>query len=137
MAFVNLNIWSILLSAISAMILGGLWYGPLFGKSWMKMMGFTEKNMKSMPLTPMQSMILGFIAALVISTAIGSLINWASDRTIISSIKVALFVWFGFLVPVIIDSFLWEGKQFKLFLFNASYRLTSLIIMAIIFASMN
>ncbi|MYI84759.1 MAG: DUF1761 domain-containing protein, partial [Rhodothermaceae bacterium] len=28
------------------MIIGSLWYGPLFGKMWMRMMNLTEEKIK-------------------------------------------------------------------------------------------
>lgn len=34
-----LNPWAILLAAVSAFVLGGLWYGPLFKNTWCKAAG--------------------------------------------------------------------------------------------------
>ena len=31
-------------AAASAFVVGGLWYGPIFGKAWMAEMGFTEDD---------------------------------------------------------------------------------------------
>ena len=42
MTLANLNIWAILVAALSAFLLGGLWYTPLmFGALWKKANGFT------------------------------------------------------------------------------------------------
>jgi hypothetical protein len=42
----------ILAALIIAFVIGYIWYGPLFGKTWMKLVGLTEekcrKNMKAM-----------------------------------------------------------------------------------------
>jgi hypothetical protein len=34
-AFLNIHWLSVLVAALSSFFLGGLWYGPLFGKTWM------------------------------------------------------------------------------------------------------
>jgi len=56
---VEINYLAVLVAAIASMALGFLWYGPLFGNQWKKLMGFTDKSMKAMKMTPMQAMIGG------------------------------------------------------------------------------
>ncbi len=34
-------------AAIAAMVIGSVWYGPLFGKLWMKEMGYSSKDTQS------------------------------------------------------------------------------------------
>ena len=46
--FTKVNIWAVILAGISYLILGALWYSPLlFGKQWMELNGFTEKDLKT------------------------------------------------------------------------------------------
>ena len=40
----QLNIWAILVAAISAFVVGGLWYSVLFGTAWKKANGFTDAS---------------------------------------------------------------------------------------------
>jgi hypothetical protein len=35
----GINIWAVLVAAVSSFVLGGLWYGPLFGKAWAREAG--------------------------------------------------------------------------------------------------
>ncbi len=46
------NFLILLVSALVPLIIGFIWYGPLFKNAWMKQMGFTEESMKgaNMPL---------------------------------------------------------------------------------------
>ena len=30
----TINLWAVLVAAVSSFLLGGVWYGPLFGKAW-------------------------------------------------------------------------------------------------------
>lgn len=30
----TINLWAVLVAAVSSFLLGGIWYGPLFGKAW-------------------------------------------------------------------------------------------------------
>lgn len=38
-----INYFAVVAAAISAFLLGGLWYGPLFGKAWMTASGVTPE----------------------------------------------------------------------------------------------
>jgi len=40
------NPWILLIAALVPMLVGTVWYGPLFGKVWMKVNGFTEESLK-------------------------------------------------------------------------------------------
>lgn len=42
----EINKLSIFVAALIPTLLGALWYGPLFGKAWMKSMNFTEDDLK-------------------------------------------------------------------------------------------
>ena len=47
-AFQNLNWLAIIAGAVSAFVLGGLWYSPLlFAERWMKETGITEESTKN------------------------------------------------------------------------------------------
>ena len=41
-----INYGAVVGAAVASMILGSLWYGPLFGKPWMAAMGFTKDAME-------------------------------------------------------------------------------------------
>jgi len=40
------NFWILFIAALVPMLVGFFWYGPLFGKPWMKVNGFTEESLK-------------------------------------------------------------------------------------------
>ena len=35
-----------LLATVLSFVLGGLWYGPVFGKAWMRLVGVTEATLR-------------------------------------------------------------------------------------------
>ena len=52
---VDISYLAVLVAAAAAMAIGFLWYGPLFGNQWKKLMNFTDKGMKEMKMTPVQA----------------------------------------------------------------------------------
>ena len=45
MSLSDLNVWAILLAAVSSFVLGGLWYGPLFKDSWCRLAGVDPEKL--------------------------------------------------------------------------------------------
>ena len=43
-----INLAAVLAAALAAFVLGFLWHGPLFGKLWMRLMGFTTYHLASL-----------------------------------------------------------------------------------------
>ena len=60
-----INYWAVLGAAVAMMVIGALWYGPIFGRVWMKLMGYDRQSMKDMKLKPPAAMSLMFLAALL------------------------------------------------------------------------
>jgi len=64
---------AVVAAAVSAFVLGGIWYGPLFGKKWMALVGLTEDQAKSgnPAIIFGGSLVLSFIAAFVFAMFLG------------------------------------------------------------------
>ena len=43
----HLNLTAVLVAAVAAFVLGGIWYGPLFGKTWQAHVGLSDEDLKS------------------------------------------------------------------------------------------
>ena len=54
--FSDVNLLAVLAAAVATMVLGAIWYGPLFGKSWMSAHGYTPEK-----LAGMKQLVMGAI----------------------------------------------------------------------------
>ena len=135
----SVNYFAVLVAAVSAIVLGFLWYGPLFGKPWMKLMGFTKESLeKSKKAGMTKTYVLMVLTTLVTAYVLSHVISFATAFMQTSGISAGLsagfWMWLGFTVPILMDAQMWEGKPWKLFWINASYRLVSLSLMGAILA---
>lgn len=126
------NIWAVLAAAVSYMVIGTLWYGPLFGKQWMALVGLTPESMKSMPLKAWQAMIGGFITSFLFAFVLAHVAVMFAAVDIIGALQLGFWMWLGFVVTTQAGSILWEGKSYKLLLLNGSMSLVATLVMACI-----
>lgn len=127
-AFNEINWLLILIAAISSFVIGGIWYGPLFGKAWMKEFGFTTEDLKKRKLVKVfgTSLILMLIAAINLAMFIGTDTNISYGAT---AGFLAGLGWVGTLLGVI---YLFEMRSFKAWLINTGYCIVSLTTMGAI-----
>lgn len=126
--FNEINWLLILIAAISSFVIGGIWYGSLFGKAWMKEFGFTTEDLKKRKLVKVfgTSLILMLIAAINLAMFIGTDTNISYGAT---AGFLAGLGWVGTLLGVI---YLFEMRSFKAWLINAGYCIVSLTTMGAI-----
>ncbi len=127
-SFSTINWLSVIVAALSAFLIGGIWYGPLFGRTWMRLFNFTEEDLKkrSIPLTFGLSLFLAFIAALNLEMFIGAEAG-AAYGTIAGFL--AGIGWVATYLGII---YLFEMQSIKAFLINGGYCVVSLTVMGLL-----
>jgi hypothetical protein len=137
---VPVNYWAVIVAAIASMVIGFLWYGPVFGKMWSRLMGWSEQAMADMKAKGGMgsSYLIMFIGSLVMAYVLAHSLIFAATFTQTSGVSAGLVVgfwnWLGFIAPVTLGSVLWEKKSWKLWILNNAYYLVTLLVMGIILA---
>ena len=121
----NINLLSVIVATLSSFLIGGIWYGPLFGKAWMKEFNFTEEDLKkrSIPKTFGFSILLAFIAAINLEMFIGS----EADFTF--GTMAGFLAGIGWVATFLGILYLFEMQSLKAYFINAGYCTISLTIM--------
>lgn len=139
---INLNYLAILAAVASNIVLGFLWYGPLFGRAWMKEVGMDPAR-KPEPRVFARAMVLMVIGALLTAFVLAVSIevwrpsSWNAGPDAPNAIYgffTAFFVWVGFYVPLLAGSVAWENRSWKLFGINAGYYFAALLAAGMILA---
>ena len=135
---ININWIALVVAALSTLVIGFLWYGPLFGKAWMKETGMTEeKASKGMPLRFGLSVVLAFIAVFFIYMT--SVVSGGIEPDELHSSGKFLTFRHGalhgalaelvFVMPAMVTNSLFEQKSFKYMLINVGYWIVTFAIM--------
>lgn len=130
---ITVNYLAVIVAAVVAYAVGAVWHSPVgFGKQWMRMMGLNEESKKSMPLTAPQAMSIGFVVTLLVAYVLAQFIVLTGADSLETAVQLGFWIWLGFLAPTLANGWLWEGKQLKLFAFNAAYALVNIEVMALV-----
>lgn len=113
----------VVISAIIQWLLGALWYGVVFKKSWMKFVGFTESEK---PKYRAFGMAVALVACLLLSFVLAHVVGWAGSDTFTGGAKIGIIAWLGFMAPPLFTQHISENRRANLFAINASYWLLAM-----------
>ena len=106
-------------AGLAGFAIGGLWYGPLFGKAWQREAGLSDEAIKgaNMPLIFGTTFLLNLIAAFVLSRGLA-----LHDRPdVAASAMLGAVIGLAFIGTSIGVSYLFSRKSLRLFLIDAGY----------------
>ena len=128
----NANWLAIIIAALSGFMVGGVWYGPLFGKMWQREAGITEAEMGS--VNSVKLFGLTFLFSLLSAIMLGHLFNrtGVSQTHVIMMMSIGIAI--GFIIPAIGTNYLFGRKSGKLFAIDAGYWIMFYAAMGLVFA---
>ncbi len=127
----NINFLAVIVAAFSAFFVGWIWYGPLFGKKWMELNGFTKENMSQKKWLPMP-LIMGvnYVATLLAAFSLAMFLGAEADAVfgIFAGLMIAIF----WIATSRLNDVLYERKPMGLFWINVGYNVAIYVIMGAI-----
>jgi fluoride ion exporter CrcB/FEX len=125
---VHVNWLAILVAALAGFVVGGVWYGPLFSKVWMRESGVNPEKARAANKAKLFGtvFVLNLIAAFSLAMFIGENATW----------KFGLFA--GFMTGLTFVStalgviYLFEARSLRLWLINAGYQVVIFSVMGAI-----
>jgi len=115
---VHLNYVVVLIAAVVEWLLGALWYGVLFKKSWRSLTGLAEGEK---PKGAAFGMIVSFVASILVAVILGLIVQSAQAKVFTGGAKLGVICWSGFVAPVLFAQHIWERRRVNLFAINAAY----------------
>lgn len=136
---ISVNYLAILVCGIASMVLGFLWYGPLFGKAWMASMGMNP-NLSPAEIKAMQSKAgpgyaVMFIGSLVMAYVLTHVLVAREATTIFDGLHIGFAMWIGFVGIIGMSVKFFENKPWSYYFINRGYDLVNILIFSVILVS--
>lgn len=112
----DLNYWAVLVAAASALLLGGIWYGPLFKQAWCREAGVDPDKANGHPAAVFGgAFVLSLVAATVFAVFLGA------APPLASSVTAGVAVGLGWVATSFGINYLFAGRSLKLWLIDGGY----------------
>lgn len=115
--FVDINWLAVLAAAVSAFLLGGLWYGPLFKNAWCRENGFDPDRPPG--THPAKTFATAFIAALVAASAFAIILR--PDPPLFIAVHAGFLTGLAYVGMSFGINYAFAGRSVRLWLLDAGY----------------
>jgi hypothetical protein len=130
--FMDVNFWTVLIAAITYMVIGGLWYSPfLFGKRWLSEAKARHYQIQNQA----KSLAISFLSAVLLGYILGYFIAATHSHTPFYGAYIAFWSWLGFVFTTKILDVLYTGISWTFFAIEAGYLLVAYLVMGAILGS--
>jgi hypothetical protein len=126
----KINYVAVVVCAVVYWLLGGLWYGLLFGKQWMALENITMEQGRSM--NSALPYIVTFVLNLLIAYVLAQLCSWRNANTAGRGAAIGVLLWVGIVAPITYTTHMYEMRPKELFAINEFYPLLGLCLMGVI-----
>jgi Kef-type K+ transport system membrane component KefB len=113
-----LNWWAILLATATAFALGALWYGPMFGKAWVRALGKSEDEIQPSP----SPFVISAVAALITCVALAAVMQGLGLTGALAGLALGLLLGIGFIATSMASDSAFCGWGWKLWAIQSGYR---------------
>jgi hypothetical protein len=125
---VPINWLAVLAAAVSSFLIGGIWYGPLLGKVWMRAAGIAPEQAAKARLGLVfgVSFLLQLIAAVVLALFIGS--EGTFSFAVFAAASVGLF----WVAPALGVIYVFEQRPLAHWAVNSGYHIVAFTVLGVI-----
>jgi len=127
--FSDINWLSVIVSALAAFAVGGLWYSPvLFSKVWQREVKLSDEEIKNSNMAMIfgTTFVLNIVGAIALDMIIGP------ESTLTNGLCIGLFVSIAWIATSFGINYLYTRKSLKLYLIDAFYYIVFFAVMGAI-----
>jgi hypothetical protein len=125
------NYWAVLVAGVAYWILGALWFGLIFGKTWVALENIPPDQLQTMASrwTPYP---ISFVLDVLIAFVLAQICLWRGVNTAARGVALGILVWVGFVGPTMYTNYMYEMRPNALFAINGFYPLAGLCLIGAI-----
>lgn len=130
----NINFLAVIAATLSTFLVGWLWYGPLFGKAWMKEVGVSEEEVEQGNMGKIfgLSFIFEFIMAFNLAMFFHGSPEASEAITAGTGAFYGFLTGFGWIFFAMAVNSLYEQKSWKYIFINGGYWTVAFTVMGLI-----
>lgn len=130
MQYLAVNWLAVVVAAVVNMVVGFLWYGPLFSRLFLRLVGKREDEVESTPIVYVLGFVMGFVTTYVLAVIIVS----AGVTTWWGGAVTGAVVWIAIGALTSANTIMYEDRKVGLWLLFSSYQLVVLAVAGVLFA---
>ena len=126
----EINWLAVVVAAVVHQALGALWYGPMFGKAWMKSIGKTKEELEQADGPPLPKLLaISALCSLITAFALAVVISLCGEEGIGVGMGIGALTAIGFIATSVVNNALFEDRSKTTVGIYVSYQILGLVLM--------
>ena len=131
----KINYPAVIVATIIHFMIGGLWYGLIFGNTFLKIVEWTpEQQAQIVAQTNWTQYLLAFVTSFVLCYILAHFVQYTKATSALDGMQTGFWLWLGFVATTQLASVIFEQRKLGLYLLNVGYQLTACLICGAILA---
>lgn len=131
----KINYPAVLVAAVTHFIIGGLWYGLIFGNKFIEIIGWTPAQLEQVASQSHWSQyLLAFVSSLVLVYILAHFVRYTKAKGVADGMQTAFWLWLGFVATTQLATVIFEQRKLGLYLLNVGYQLVAGLVAGAILA---
>lgn len=131
-SFILAHPLAIVVCVVAYMIIGFVWYGPLFTKPWSRLTGMDKVDKNELQKAMVPAMLTSVATGFVMTVVLGRGMQILAIQSWIDPLVICVVLWFPFTAMVMAQTYAYTMKSFQLLLIDAGYILVSMFAISMI-----
>jgi len=129
----KINYPAVIVAAIVHFIIGGLWYGLIFGNQFIQLIGWSPEKLAQMEKQSHGwQYAVAFISSFVLVYILAHFLQYTKAKSAVAGIQTAFWLWLGFVVATQISTVVFEERRLGLYLINIGYQFVACALSGVI-----
>lgn len=121
MTQISIEVLPALVAATVAFVIGGLWYGPLFGRTWSRAVGIDPDQIHPGVYA------VGFACYVLLAFGMSVMVNWIPGESALDGMVVGLVAWMGIALALGINTTLFSARSRTAMVIDGLFQLVALL----------
>jgi uncharacterized protein DUF1761 len=122
----KINYPAVIVAAVIHFIIGGLWYGLIFGNKFLEIIGWTpEQQAQIVAQTHWSTYPIAFLTSLILVGTLAYFIEYTGAKGVGGGMQTAACLWLGFVATTQLATVIFEQRKLGLYLLNVGYQLVA------------
>jgi hypothetical protein len=131
----KINYPAVFVAAVVHFIIGGLWYGLIFGNKFIEISGWTPAQLEKIAAeSHWTQYAVAFATSLVLVYIMAHFIQYTGAKGVAGGMQTAFWLWLGFVATTQLATVIFEQRKLGLYLLNIGYQLVAGLICGAILA---
>ncbi len=132
----KINYLAVFVAAVIHFMLGGLWYGLIFGNKFIELIGWSPEKLQLVASqNHTKEYVFAFFSSLVLVYILAHFIHYTKAKGAAEGMQTAFWLWLGFVATTQLATVVFEERNMGLYLLNIGYQFVACLITGALLAA--